>query len=169
MKFIIAFDEKSGTFAFDKWPDDLNETVGRLVVDVWKTIYTQQTDRFVCGRIIAVRGALDEPKIEYSTTGGGTCTSPLADLFLVPMDAEDGLSALLGPKHKAMRVSASGLLRGVSEMRIGKLYKNCLLELAENLSSLGDRFYEGDVKVVDEFLQFYALDKKRKRKPPSAS
>jgi len=74
-------------------------------------------------------------------------------------------AVLLGHKHEGMRVSATGLLRNVAAARIGKLYQGCLVELAEHLVELGDRFYAGDVKVVDEFLQLYALDRKRPAAP----
>ncbi len=35
-------------------------------------------------------------------------------------------------------------------------------EMLNHLEELGQRFYAGDIKVVDEFLQLYALDKYRK-------
>lgn len=166
MIFIIPFGEKSGAFPCDRWPDDLQELIGRLVISTWKTCYEQTTDNLAIGRVTKIHGIQDDPRIEYSLDPAhGYCISPLANLFLVPKSAEDGVAALLGPKHDGMRVSATGMLRNVAAARIGQLYKSCLLELSEHLVELGDRFYSGDVKVVDEFLQFYALDRKRNAAP----
>ena len=35
-------------------------------------------------------------------------------------------------------------------------------EFGRNLAELGDRFYSGEVAVVDEFLQLYCLDRQRR-------
>ncbi|WP_444812309.1 hypothetical protein ACS0OW_15920 [Stenotrophomonas maltophilia] len=65
----------------------------------------------------------------------------------------------LAPDHRGMRVSYSGLLNQVR----GGLNSNP--ELAEmvrqlhgHLNELGKRWYAGDRKVVDEFLQLYVIE-----------
>ena len=74
---------------------------------------------------------------------------------------------LLGPKHTRMRVSATGIIRNT----LGVLHKNpslswVLSELIKHMEELGQRFYSGDVLVVDEFLQLYALDANRPKENP---
>lgn len=69
----------------------------------------------------------------------------------------------LGPKHKGMRMCATGLLKNAAAWlprdRTGERWT--LEQLSEHLTELGRRFYAGDVLVVDEFLQLYALDADR--------
>ena len=69
----------------------------------------------------------------------------------------------LGPKHKGMRMCATGLLKNAAAWlpkdRTGERWT--LEQLSEHLTELGRRFYAGDVLVVDEFLQLYALDAER--------
>jgi hypothetical protein len=71
----------------------------------------------------------------------------------------------LGPKHTGMRISATGLIKNsIKTLNRGEGSASCeygLRELEFNLQELGNRFYSGDVSVVDEFLQLYALDHKR--------
>lgn len=74
---------------------------------------------------------------------------------------------LLGPKHKGMRICATGLLanarRGLKADRKGEAWT--LDELSKHLVEFGRRFYEGDALVVDEFLQLYGLDINRPETP----
>lgn len=65
-------------------------------------------------------------------------------------------SEFLAKKHKGMRVSASGILRRVKgHLRVGANY------MIEHLEETAERYYAGDIKAVDEFLQLYCLDDKR--------
>ena len=75
------------------------------------------------------------------------------------------LSALLGATHAGMKISASGILGRISA---GRYYKGldygCGVML-NHLQQMADRFYAGDAKAVDEFLQLYCLDDKRPETP----
>lgn len=70
---------------------------------------------------------------------------------------------LMAPKHNGMKISAVGLLRNAKNAlpKDASGEKWSLNELSEHLQELGNRFYSGDVKVVDEFLQLYCLDNLR--------
>ena len=72
-----------------------------------------------------------------------------------------GLGALLAPKHTGMKISAEGML---GRIRDGRYYDGlnygCGVMLG-HLEEMARRFYSGDVKVVDEFLQLYDLDEHR--------
>lgn len=75
------------------------------------------------------------------------------------------LSALLGAKHTGMKISASGILGRISAGRYYKgLNYGCGVML-DHLQQMADRFYAGDAKAVDEFLQLYCLDDKRPETP----
>lgn len=68
---------------------------------------------------------------------------------------------LLAPKHTGMRISARGVL---GRIRDGKHYPELNFgcgELLRHLEEMATRFYSGDIKAVDEFLQLYALDANR--------
>lgn len=72
----------------------------------------------------------------------------------------------LAKKHDSMMVDYSGLLRQAREnmKRTAGFQKNMLEQLQVHLEILGKRFYEGDLTVVDEFLQLYCIaDEDRKR------
>lgn len=50
---------------------------------------------------------------------------------------------------------------------VGKVGHSFVLEeFMRHLWELGDRFYSGELEVVDEFLQLYCLDRQRKEKAP---
>lgn len=70
--------------------------------------------------------------------------------------------------RKGWRVSASGLLANVrDELKRGPhraYYKQGLHDLERHLHELAQRFYAGDLHVVDEFLQLYTLDEAGGRK-----
>ena len=67
------------------------------------------------------------------------------------------------PDHPGMKVSLHGVISRLPgagpQMRKG--YNGMLAEMYENLKELATRFYDGDHKAVDEFLQLYCLDLKR--------
>jgi hypothetical protein len=61
-----------------------------------------------------------------------------------------------------MKVSADGLLGRIRDgQRPDKSQRWGVGELLVLLHQMADRFYSGDIKVVDEFLQLYCLDEKR--------
>jgi hypothetical protein len=69
---------------------------------------------------------------------------------------------LLGPKHKGLKVSASGLLGRIARgQRPNKGMRYMLGVLLEHLEHVGEQYYSGNVAVVDEFLQLYCLDNSR--------
>lgn len=71
------------------------------------------------------------------------------------------LGAFLAPKHTGSRISAEGIL---GHIRDGRYYKELNFGCGTMLSHMQEmaiRFYSGDVKAVDEFLQLYDLDEKR--------
>ena len=63
---------------------------------------------------------------------------------------------LLAEKHHGMKISAPGILR-----RVGGHLKPGAQEMLKHLNEMASRFYAGDVKAVDEFLQLYCLDDDR--------
>jgi hypothetical protein len=76
--------------------------------------------------------------------------------------SNSALNALLGPKHTAMRVSADGLLGRLRDgKKADRLNRWMLGELLKHMQELGRRYYAGDVKAADEFLQLYCCDDSR--------
>ena len=80
---------------------------------------------------------------------------PVSPLYAAPpAQAVD-----LAPDHRGMRVSCSGLL---SQVRGGLKSNPELAEMVRqlhgHLNELGKRWYAGDRKVVDEFLQLYVIE-----------
>ena len=76
-----------------------------------------------------------------------------------------GLGVLLAQKHTGMRVSAHGVL---GRIRDGRYYKELNFgcgEMLRQMEEMAARFYSGDVKAVDEFLQLYDLDEQRPETP----
>lgn len=75
----------------------------------------------------------------------------------------------LGPLHRGWRVSLSGLISNVkAELKRGRwkqMYAGSLDELEGHIRQLSDRFYAGDLGVVDEFLQLYGMDDNRPKPP----
>ncbi len=69
----------------------------------------------------------------------------------------DTIAIPLADKHTGFRVDIKNLVRTGSENN--KLFT--LEELSRNLEQVATRFYAGDIKVVDEFLQLYCLDGER--------
>ena len=67
------------------------------------------------------------------------------------------------PDHPGMKVSLHGLisrLPGASpQMRKG--YNGMLAEMLKNMEELAVRYYDGDSKVTDEFLQLYCVGQKK--------
>jgi len=62
----------------------------------------------------------------------------------------------LAEKHEGMRISASGILN-----RVGGNLKFGAQQMHEHLQQVATRYYAGDIKAVDEFLQLYCLDDDR--------
>jgi hypothetical protein len=72
------------------------------------------------------------------------------------------LSNLLGPKHTQMRVSAPGLLGRIRDGRkVERGHRYMVGQMLIHLEEIGKRYYVGDIKAVDEFLQLYCLDAER--------
>lgn len=70
--------------------------------------------------------------------------------------------ALLGPKHKGMRVDHSGILGRIANgCKVRSDQRWMLGELDKHLKEAADRFYSGDISAVDELFQLYCLDDKR--------
>ena len=68
----------------------------------------------------------------------------------------------LAPKHKGMRIDHSGILGRIAHgCKVRQDQRWCLGELDRHLEEMAERFYSGDIKVVDEFLQLYCLDDSR--------
>lgn len=64
---------------------------------------------------------------------------------------------LLGPDHSGMRVAYGNLLDHAAAKCSDATAAKSLLMLKEHLNELGCRYYAGDLKVVDEFLQLYRV------------
>lgn len=65
----------------------------------------------------------------------------------------------LAQKHTGMKVSAEGALKA-KRGDLGWFARN---EMLNHLKEMSNRFYKGDIKAVDEFLQLYCLDEERKQ------
>jgi hypothetical protein len=69
---------------------------------------------------------------------------------------------ILSKKHEGMKVSARGVLGRIAKgWAVDKGLQWTCGELLEHLQEMGKRYYGGDVKAVDEFLQLYCLDEGR--------
>jgi hypothetical protein len=77
---------------------------------------------------------------------------------------------LLADKHTGARISAGGILGRIREGRYYKELNFGCGTLLRHLEQMASRFYAGDVKAVDEFLQLYDLDDDRPNnvEPPNA-
>jgi len=65
----------------------------------------------------------------------------------------------LAPDHRGMRVSCSGLLSQVQGgLKSNPELAEMVRQLHGHLNELGKRWYAGDRKVVDEFLQLYVIE-----------
>ena len=67
----------------------------------------------------------------------------------------------LADQHKGMKISARGIL---GRIRDGKYFAELNIgcgEMLRHLEEMAERFYAGDIRVVDEFLQMYCLDEHR--------
>jgi ATP-dependent phosphoenolpyruvate carboxykinase len=62
----------------------------------------------------------------------------------------------LAEKHNGMRIELSNMKRQKVRTKTW-----VLVELHKHMEIMGERFYSGDIKVVDEFLQLYCCDEKR--------
>ena len=67
---------------------------------------------------------------------------------------------VLAPKHTGLKVSYTGLLsnaRAALQSAKEPGYAEMLRQLQGHIAELGERYYSGDVAVVDEFLQLYCV------------
>lgn len=64
---------------------------------------------------------------------------------------------LLADEHVGMKVDFRGLLDQAECSLQDRAHRFLLQQLKTHLAELGARFYSGDVKVVDEFLQLYCI------------
>ncbi len=68
----------------------------------------------------------------------------------------------LAEKHTGVTVSCSGLLERIADgCKVRPDQRFLLGEMYKHLQETAARFYSGDIKVVDEFLQLYCLDEER--------
>lgn len=88
-----------------------------------------------------------------------SCEYHVARLLL---EANKSLDGFLGPKHTGMKVQAPGLIGRISDgWEVDKGQRYVAGEFLKHLEKMAKRFYAGDAKAVDEFLQLYCLDKLR--------
>ena len=66
---------------------------------------------------------------------------------------------ILADDHNGMKISAPGILG-----RVEGYLKFGAQEMLKHLKEMSDRYYSGDIKAIDEFLQLYCLDDKRPNK-----
>lgn len=66
---------------------------------------------------------------------------------------------------RGMKVSLEGIITRLPDAPPGirKGYNGMLAEFLKNIQEMAQRYYDGDTKVVDEFLQLYCLDEERKK------
>jgi len=68
---------------------------------------------------------------------------------------------LLAETHNGMKISAHGILGRIRDGRHFRELNYGCGEMLRHLEEMAARFYSGDVKAVDEFLQLYDLAEKR--------
>lgn len=68
------------------------------------------------------------------------------------------LWALLAPTYTGTRIRAHGTLGRIRDGRYYKELNFACGEMLRHLEDMAQRFYSGDVRAVDEFLQLYDLD-----------
>lgn len=84
-----------------------------------------------------------------------------AERLAMSNEITEVLVILLAQKHTGMKISAHGVL---GRIRDGRYYKELNYgcgEMLRHLEEMAERFYSGDLRAVDEFLQLYDLDQKR--------
>lgn len=83
------------------------------------------------------------------------------------MGLQEELRAVpLAPDHKGMMVNYSGMLRQTINAlpRSYSFQAEMLRQFQKHIEEMGKRFYSGDLKAVDEFLQLYCVaDEDRRR------
>jgi len=68
----------------------------------------------------------------------------------------------LAEKHEGMRVSLRGFLGRIKKNDRVRADQEYMMEtFLEHIKTTADKFYAGDIKVVDEFFQLYCLDDER--------
>lgn len=76
--------------------------------------------------------------------------------------AEVACIAGLGPKHTGCRISAPGILGRIRDgWKLDNGMRYATGEMLKHLEDTAKRFYAGDTKAIDEFLQLYCLDETR--------
>ena len=83
---------------------------------------------------------------ELNALAAGAKPQPVASPQAIPF-AED---------YKGPRVNYHGMLARCARSA-GGMHGELLRQMQEHLTDLGQRFYDGDLAVVDEFLQFYCI------------
>lgn len=76
-------------------------------------------------------------------------------------------SAHLGDTHTGLKISASGILGRIATGRYFDGLDFGCGEMLRHLEQMAARFYAGEVKAVDEFLQLYDLAGARPGEPGS--
>jgi len=67
----------------------------------------------------------------------------------------------LAKKHTGMKICLDGALNHKGKTMGTYIIK----ELQKHLHMMANGFYEGNIKIVDEFCQLYCLDNKRPEQP----
>jgi hypothetical protein len=72
------------------------------------------------------------------------------------------MNKYLADKHEGMKIDHSGILGRIARgCKVQPHQRWCLGEMDKHLEEMATRFYAGDIKAVDEFLQLYCLDDNR--------
>lgn len=73
-------------------------------------------------------------------------------------------TVILAAEHEGMRVDYRGLLRQARDgLRDEPGIAEMILQLQGHLTELGQRWYAGDLRVVDELLQLYCIESDARR------
>jgi len=75
------------------------------------------------------------------------------------------VAELLAAKHTSSRISAPGILARIRDGRDLRVMGCACGLMLEHLQEMAQRYYAGDIKAVDEFLQLYCLDDHRPNAP----
>lgn len=75
-----------------------------------------------------------------------------------------GHTVPLAKKHEAMKIDYRGMVHAIQNglKPSDGINRFMITELGKHLTELGERFYNGDMKVVDEFLQLYCIAKEQR-------
>lgn len=120
-------------------------------------------------QMAAVTAPLTREGVIQHLTNAGVLEHDGCGIFIASGDASELIDACmalaanqLAPDHDGLRIQYGGLMFHVGNaLRQGHKeppLAHAIGQLCQHLKELGKRYYAGDLKVVDEFLQLYCIE-----------